>query len=84
MPTPVIAHASIAKGSESIRPSCVTSSDPTTSRPLPARTIGRAPVRMSNRPATTDAIGQPIDIAATAAPASSAVPPWTPWTIGGT
>ena len=84
MPTPVIAQATVTKASESMAAIWVTSNEPRTSMPLPARTIGRAPIRMRRRPAITDATGHPIDIAATAAPASSGVPPWTPWTIGGT
>ena len=42
------------------------------------------PNRSISRPPSIDPIGQPIDIAATAAPASTGVPPWTPWTSGGT
>ena len=75
MPMPMSAHAPAANHSVSNRPSCVTSSAPPTSKPVPASTIGRAPVRSSSLPATTDAIGQPSDIAATTAPASTAVPP---------
>ena len=84
MPTPVTKHASIANGSVPTASSCVSSSDPTSTAAAPVRTMGRARVRSRIRPAITDAIGQPMDIADTAAPASSADPPWTPWIIGGT
>ena len=88
IPSPVIASPSAATASPPVRSpgrvACVTTHAPTTSIAVPTSTVGRAPKRRSARPPTIEPIGQPIDIAATATPACSAVPPMTPWTSGGT
>ncbi|HEU4673434.1 MAG TPA: hypothetical protein VFS32_11095 [Candidatus Limnocylindrales bacterium] len=84
IPSPVIAAPTMTSSRPSKPPIWVRIAVPTTSASAPATTTRRAPNRMSARPPTTDPIGQPIDIAATATPASTGLPPWTPWIIGGT
>ena len=88
MPRPVTASPSEATSSPppSVpgRIACVTMHVPRTSIDVPTSTVGRAPKRRSARPPTIEPTGQPIDIAATAMPAWSAVPPMTPWMSGGT
>ena len=57
---------------------------PAASMTLPHIAIGRNSTRAMRRPASVEAIGQPIRIGVSTVPASSAVPPSTPWTNTGT
>ena len=88
IPRPVIASPSAATARPPPRVpgrvAWVTTSVPNTSIEVPTSTVGRAPQRRRARPPAIEPIGQPIDMAATATPAWSALPPMTPCTSGGT
>lgn len=83
-PKPITTDASMVYGNQAIRPVCVSSALPISTQPLPARIGDRKVARTIQRPPTTAADVRPIDMVATAPPAATALPPWYPWTMGGT
>jgi hypothetical protein len=83
-PAPTTADATIVYGKESTRAIWVSSRVPVSRQAVPTRIGGRDVDTTSHRPVMIDASGHPMDMVATAAPAASALPPWMPWTIGGT